>query len=246
MSKKEKDKAAREAAAKYSSNLARAIVEYGKLSGQLTSTTDFKKLEDEMLSLLPPYRHPALNDIAECILFFDPDGLKFSASVSEIPRFVGILEKKGIADHLLTEIKKYVRESRRREIELAQCLELKQKLLDAKNIYADRTADIRIDKRNAEVVKKLGLSTRRGHASKFDSFKMWVDYVTLVRKKGMSPFKAVQEVRKKHGRKSKSATVETLIEQRASLLRKIEQRYPEMYDEATKCLTGIVPTRRYD
>lgn len=244
-----KEKAARKAAAKYSSNLVFAVLEYGALSGQIMSialTNGYEKLRDEMLSMLPRYRHPTANEIAECILFFDPEAIKLRASGYEVPSFIDMLEKKGIADHLITGIKEYVRESELRKIELAQCLKLKQKFLDAERTYADCRGEKRIDERNAEVVKKLGLSSSRGRPPKFDSNRMWVDYVTLVRKGGLSLYRAVQEVKKKHRRKSKTTTTKALHEQRASLLGKIEQQYPEMYDKAKECLTGLVPTRRND
>jgi hypothetical protein len=241
-----KEKAALRASAKFSDNLAFAILEYGALSGQLKSTVEYPKLRDEMLSLLPAYRHPTNDAFAECIFFFDPDGISLSASGYEIPSFIKALEDEGIAGQLITGIKEYVRQSELRKIELAECLELKQKFSDAVRRYANRKAKERIEKRNALLIRDLGLSTKQGRAPKFDSDKMWRDYVTFVRKEGMSPSKAVQAVRKKHGRKSRSSTVEVLNEQRAALLRKIEKLYPDMYDEAKKRLKGFVPTRRND
>jgi hypothetical protein len=244
----EKEKAAREAAAKYSSNLALAVFEYGVLSRQhssITSDSGRAKLQDEILRLLPCYRRPTSDEFAEWFLFFDPDGINLSASGYQIPIFVELLEKEGISENLLTGIKEYVRESELRKIELAQCKselgELKKKFSDAQRIY-NENKDKRSDERNALTVQAIGFST--GHAPKrIDKDRMWVDYVTLVRKRGMHRSDAVKAIKEKHQFNSENAASKALHEQRRSLLKRIEKQHPRCYPEAKRTLWGIVPRK---
>ena len=204
--------------------------------------TSMESLQDEMLGLLEPYRQPTNNGLAERLFFFDPDRLKWPTwSGYEAPSFLKTLEQEGIADDLLKSIREYVRESELRKIELSECSKLKRKFSDAERIYANSLGSSA--KRNAAVVRALGLSTGR-RPPKFDGYKLWVDYVFLVRKKGMSPSQALKKVHKKHGRQSEDATLKVLNDQRTSLLTKIAHQYSEMHGEAKKRLERFVPTRR--
>ena len=247
----EREKAARMAAAKHSNNLAKAVIEYATLTGQISSgvleTSAYNNIRDEMLSLLKPYRHPANDEYIEQILFFDPDGIRLSGTFYEIPDFVRMLEEEGVSDHLLTEIKEYIRISGQREKELAQCKnelnDWKTKISEAKKILADTDTNERSEARNSAALIALGLS--KGTARKrFDNKRIWHDYVTFVRKEGMSLSGAIKKIKKKHKNQSEDTIKATLHEQRASLLEKIAQQFPSMYDEATKLTTGFVPDRR--
>ena len=136
----EKEEAARKAAARFSTDPHLATIEYAKMSGQLTlstlTNTEYEKLKEEMFSLLPFYRHPANNEFSEYMIFFNPDCITGNWLGYQWPEFINDLKKKGIVEDLLTTIKKYVRESELRTIELMQCKdelsELKEKFADAK------------------------------------------------------------------------------------------------------------------
>ena len=69
----DKEGAARKAAAKFSTDLILATFEYAKILGRPCMATpaiaEYVKLQDEMLSLLPLYRHPANNELAEYMIF---------------------------------------------------------------------------------------------------------------------------------------------------------------------------------
>ena len=108
----EKEEAPRKAAARFSTDPHLATIEYAKMSGQLSlatlTTTEYEKLQDEMLSLLPLYRHPANNELTEHMIFFDPDCININGLGYPWPKFINNLEKKGIGEDLLTIIKKYV------------------------------------------------------------------------------------------------------------------------------------------
>ncbi len=70
----------------------------------------------------------------------------------------------------------------------------------------DENINERSEKRNALVVQSLGLST--GYVQKrIDIKKVYIDYVMLVRRQGMSRQKAVEEVQVKYSANSYDATL---------------------------------------
>jgi hypothetical protein len=246
----DKEGAARKAAAKFSTDLILATIEYAKILGRPCMATpaiaENVKLQDEMLSLLPLYRHPANNELAEYMIFFDPDCIGGGGSIYRWPNFIKRLEKEGIVDGLLTAIKKYVRESELCTIELMQCKdelsELEAKLTDAQRIYK-KCRNERSDRRNALVVQAIGLST--GHPPKrINRKRIYFDYVSLVRKKGMPRSEAVKATQKKHGIYSYDATLKALYDYRSSFLTKWKEQHPSMFPDIKNRLKGLIPSRR--
>ena len=239
--------AARKAAAKYSTNPNSATLEYAKLSGQpFLSNTDYTRLRDEMLSMLPPYRHPVNGELIEYMIFFDPDCAGITGLGYEQPAFVEALKKEGVAENLLTAAKKYVRESERRQIELAQCKdelgELKAQLSEARRVY-DENRDERPERRNALVAQAIGLST--GFSPKrIDKKKAYVDYVKLIREKGFSRKNAVEATQKKHSLNSYDSTLLVLFEYQKSIFKKWTQQHSSMFPDIKKRLRGLIPSRR--
>lgn len=245
----EKKVAARKGAAKYSTNLVSATIEYAKLKGQSLEATsaidEYSKIKDEMLSLLPLYRHPTNDEFTENMIYFDPDFMSINGSAYKQPDFITKLEEAGIDSDTLTAIREYVRDSELRIIELAQCKdelnELKTMFPDAKKIYEENRHE-RSDKRNALVVQAIGLST--GHPTeRINKRKAYFDYVTLVRKEGMSRNEAVKAIQKKYDFSSYDATLKLLYEYRTSLFKKWEQQHPSMLPKIKKRLKGLVPSR---
>jgi hypothetical protein len=243
----DKKKAARKAAAKYSANPVSATLEYANLTDQLESvTTDFERIKEEMLSELPLYRHPVNGKLSEYMIFFDPDCLKLGGRVLEQPVFIEALEKEGVADDVLTSAKKYAHESERRQIELAECRdelgELKSKLSEAQRIY-EKLRDERSDKRNASVVRAIGLST--GSAPKrVDRKKVYFDYVRLVRKDGLPRYEAVKKIKEKYGLQGHNAAVKHLSAYRRTLFEFWEQNYPSTSFDVKFYLKGLVPNKK--
>lgn len=246
----EKEEAARKAAARFSTDPHLATIEYAKMSGQLSlatlTTTEYEKLQDEMLSLLPLYRHPANNELAEHMIFFDPDCININGLGYQWPKFINNLEKKGIGEDLLTIIKKYVRESELRIIELMQCKdelsELKAKFTDAQCIF-NKYRNERSDKRNALVVQTIGLSIGIV-AKRVNKKNLYFDYVKLVRKEGFSRNEAAEKIRKAYGLNSHNAVCKFLYAYRKSLLERWKQQHPSLYVEIKRRLKGIIPSKQ--
>lgn len=72
-----REAAAREAAARFATDAARAVECYAVLTGRSEqwASGEQEALEEEMLALLPAYRHPVHDASTEYILFVDPAGL---------------------------------------------------------------------------------------------------------------------------------------------------------------------------
>ena len=239
--------AARKAAAKYSTDPNSATVEYAKLSGQpFQSITEYTRLQDEMLSMLPPYRHPVNGELVEHMIFFDPDCAGITGLGYEQPAFVEALEKEGVADNLLKAAKNYVRKSELSIIELSQCKneldELKLIFSEAKRIY-NENCDKRSDRRNALVAQAIGLSTGLT-PKRIDIKKIYFDYVYLIRKDGFSRKDAVAATQKKHDLNSNDSTKKALFQYLKSHCEKLEQQHPSMFPDIKKRLKGLIPSRR--
>lgn len=245
-----KEEASRKAAAKFSTDLHLATIEYAKMSGQLSlatlTTNEYVKLKDEMLSLLPFYRHPANNELAEYMIFFDPNCINVNGLGYQWPQFIDDLKKKGIAEDLLKTIKKYVRESELQTIDLMQCKDelsdLKAMFKDAQRIY-NKYRNERPDKRNALVAQTIGLSS--GVVPKRVNKKnLYFEYVKLVRKKGFPRNEAVEKIRKAYGLNSHNAVCKFLYAYRKSLLEIWKQQDPSLYFEIKRRLKGIIPSKQ--
>jgi hypothetical protein len=243
----DKKKIACGVAAKHSANLTSATIEYAHLTGRIELVaTEYEVLRDEMLSMLPAYRHPTQNELTEYMIFFDSDCVDITGSGYQPPEFIEALEQRGVPGDLLAEVKKYVRESELRIIELAQCkdeiVELKTKFSDARRIYDEHRAK-RPDVRNAFVVQSIGLST--GFAPKrVDAKKLYFDYVRFVRKKGLTRDRAVKEIQRAYALNSHNATVRFLNTHRKSLLEKWKLEHPSMYPEIKSRLKGLIPKKK--
>jgi hypothetical protein len=252
----DKSKAARLAAAKHSTSPVLATLEYAELSDQRESvTTDFERIKAEMLSELPPYRHPDNGAEAEYMIFFGPDCLKLDGRGYEQPVFVQALEKVDVPKTIMGAVKEYVRECELSKMELVQCKdelgELKAKFSEAKQIY-DENRQGHSYKRNTKVVQFLELST--GHPTKrIYRNRLYFDYVTLVRKEGLSRKDAVEAIKKKYGISSCDRTIQILFNYRRTLFKmwddidqnkKQDRDYLPMLPRIKKRLRGLIPSTR--
>ena len=243
----DKKKIACGVAAKHSANLTSATIEYAHLTGRIELVaTEYEVLRDEMLSMLPAYRHPTQNGLTEYMIFFDPHCVDITGSVYQQPEFIEALEQRRVPGDLLAEVKKYVRESELRIIELAQCkdelVELKTKFSDARRIY-DEHRDKRPEVRNAFVVQSIGLST--GFAPKrVDAKKVYFDYIRLVRNKGLDRKKALKEIKRIYDLNSENAALKFLYVYRKSLLDRWKLEHPSIYPEIKRRLKGLIPSKK--
>ena len=159
-----KKSAAYKAAAKYSTDLNGAVLEYCTLTGQVTvsfSRDDFNKAKEELLDILPLYRHPANDEFTEYMQFIDYDCMEGHFTVNHKPPFLDLLEKVEIEPKLLEEVKKYVEEAEQSKLALNTCqsrfTKLEKLMTAARQAYDERINE-RSDHRNSMVVQALGFS----------------------------------------------------------------------------------------
>lgn len=244
-----KKTAAIKAAAKYSTDSMKAVLEYMRQSGQTDTPIDLDKLHKEMLDLLPKYRHPYSPE-SEYMIFYDPEHLSIGGTLFQEPSFLKDLIEVGVPDNLLDIIKNHVHESEKCKAELLTCKnelnEYKALFANAEKVYNENhgnRSDLRSDTRNALVVQALGLST--GKRVKDDRKRQaYFDYVTLIRKKGMSREDAVEELLKKYKSGSHESIIKGLYDHRATIYKYWEQqKMPKMVSKIKAILRGMIPSR---
>jgi hypothetical protein len=162
----DKKQAARQAAAKYSTNPSTAFVEYGKRIGRIDQSFAFDKpnreywetlyeISREMLELLPEYRHPAGDVFTEWMWFVDLSGPEMKIRMHEEPEFLKLLKNEGVPTYIIKAIQKYVHEAERAKLDLTECQHelqgFKEKFEDARWIYYEEKWTERSEKRNAPI-----------------------------------------------------------------------------------------------
>lgn len=243
-----KKSAARKAAAKYSTDLNGAVLEYCTLVGQVTvsfSRDDFNKAKEELLDLLPLYRHPANDEFAEYMQFIDYDCLEGHFTANHKPPFLDLLEKVEIEPKLLEEVKKYVEEAEQSKHALNTCqskFTKLEKLVTAARQEYDKRIKKRPDHRNAKTVQALGFSegTRK---KDFDHKQLYIDYASFIRKRGLPRWVAIEKLEKKYNR-SQDTVLHILKEQRAILLKKWKKESPSLASLVRDRLKGFIPQDR--
>lgn len=254
----DKKQAARQAAAKYSTNPPAAFVEYGKLIGQIDPTFLFDEpnrecwevigdLNQEMLELLPQYRHPANDEFAEWMIFIDPDTPYFKGKMYQEPEFLRLLKKEDIPADIIKKTEEYVKKSEMAKLDLREgkheLRKLEEIFEEVSWIYNEESWTERSEKRNALVVQALGLST--GQARKrFDKKEAYIEYLTLVRKKGLSRHDATLRIKRQQGCKSPDAALKMLHDYRKHVLDMWKEKYPKNLPIVKKWHKGFVLPNR--
>ena len=227
------------AAAFYSTDRFASVIEYCRLVDLKFTAGNYNKLQDEMLALLPPFRHPTYNELAENLIFFGR--FNFRATAYQNPFFMNQLQVEKVNKDLYDAIDEYVKEAERNKIELAECKHKAQEteavLESAKRIYQEY--DGRADSKNSAVVQALGLSTGAPQ-KRFDYEQVYKDYFICVRKTGQSPQDAVEHIYKQHGFNSPYATIEALYKARNGVLKAWDLLCPNSSQEIKKLLKGFI------
>lgn len=245
----DREQAARKAAAMYSTDGAQAVFKYMELTSQFDpstfSTDEWDRLQKEMLSLLPFYLHPSSGLDQERIRFMGDLSINLKFVGWSEPEFLTHLKKENVSDEIIEEIQKYVRESEVQRGQLSayksQRNALEKITQDAERIYRENL-DKRSSERNKKVVQYLGLSSgkREEHINKE---KVYVDYLDLVRKKGMSLQEATETVQEMHNILSVDATLKILFAYRKERLDYLEVNNPVIKPFFEKYTKGLIMPR---
>lgn len=244
----DKKQAARIAATMYSTESVRAVMEYMKLTNQLNqfAMEKWDSIQEEMLSLLPLYRHPSYSMDQERARFMCDFSVKLQFVGWSEPGFLTRLKNENIDKEIIGEIEKYVRDSEVRRNQLATCeyeRNALRKIIQAAEVIYRENIGIRSSERNKLVVQALGLSSGKREEN-IDKEKVYKDYLDLVRKKGMSRREATETVQQMHEIQSFDATLKVLFSYRKELLDKLEADSPLVKPEVQKYTEGLILQRR--
>jgi len=216
-----KQAAAREAAARFATDAARAVECYAALIGRSEqwASGEQEALEEEMLALLPAYRHPVHDASTEYILFVDPAGLP-AASSGKAGFPVDALDE---APWLRTEWTLCLAELARLEAEIAA-------LRRGSAGEGQKAAAEALDRDPA--VAAVGCFRRR---------RAYYTYVRLVRGKGFSRQQAVHAVAALFGFSGFAAALQLLKDEQEEVIRRWQKSAPCLMETILARWQGLLP-----
>jgi hypothetical protein len=214
---RQKEAAARAAAARYASDKDAAVALYAALTGQAAACAagGSEELEEEMLSLLPAYRHPVHDASTEYILFVDPAGVP--AEKPGTKKSAHPFDRPDDVDWLHTEWQCCVAELVRLE---------------------ERAGGNRSGRGQADVVGAGGSETP---VSGFRRQRAYQCYIRLVRSKGLSRQAALQAVQTLYGFSDDKATLQALKAEREEVIRRWQEQAPCLVETILSRWQGLLP-----
>ncbi|GAB6144199.1 hypothetical protein [Desulfocicer niacini] len=245
-----KKAAARKAAAAHSTNAWKAVNEYANLTGQILFETDgqnvvnhFNRIREEMFNLLEPYRHPVGDSIIEYATFYSPslEDIDFNMTGYQIPPFIDELKECEVAPNILKQIQDYVKKTEQDKIKLndyeRRLTSIESDLQDAQNAWDNAPKD----ERKTLICEILGFSTGKRSRS-YNGVNIFHEYVSLIRKQGLSRKKAVEEIMNKYGFTSIERTKRNLQNYRLEIYQDVDKKAPNFAKDFRKIMKGVVPS----
>ncbi len=214
-----KEAAAREAAARFATDATRAVELYAALTGRSKQWAGKgqEALTEEMLSLLPAYRHPVHDASTEYILFIDPGGLPPAPERSNNAVFPAVSLDE---EWLRAEWAQCLAELARMEAEIAE--------------MGGRDGQER----------PQGVTDPSGRGVTVGCFRQQMayrTYIRLVRSKGFSRRQAVDAVAILFGFPSFAAALQTLRVQQKEVIRRWQQSAPCLMETILARWRGLLP-----
>lgn len=214
-----KEAAAREAAAWFATDAGRAVELYAALTGRSEqwASGEQETLEEEMLALLPAYRHPVHDASTEYILFVDPAGLP-AASSGNLAFPVDALDD---APWLRTEWTLCLAELARLEAEIA--------------------ALRRESAREGQQGAAAALDPAVAAVSCFRRRRAYYTYIRLVRGQGFSRRQAVHAVAALFGFPCYAAALQLLKAEQEEVVRRWQKSAPCLMETILARWQGLLP-----
>lgn len=226
-----------QAAAKHPCNPQAADLEYHRLVclGQgldpdKAGPEDRERAAQELRDLLPAFRHPVVTPHAERIIFFADFRIWGGGGEWPKPDWYKRLEKiPEVERSLLAEVSTYAANLYFERLELKRELDtLKEKLAEAKEVYAPQLPGEDSGQRAKMVVNFLGFTGKRGE-SPFDNRKAYELYVYLIRHQGLSREIASEKVHTEFGGSSLQGTRKRLAKVKREVVRTWQKEDPEIF-----------------
>ncbi len=213
----EKEAAARTAAARYATDKNAAVALYAALTGQAAACAagGSEELEEEMLSLLPAYRHPVHDASTEYILFVDPAGVPAEKRGTKKSAFS--FDTPDDVDWLHTEWQCCLAELARLE---------------------EGAVGNRSGRGQADVV---GAGSSDAQVGDFRRQRAYRAYIRLVRSKGLSRQAALQAVEDLYGFSDENTTLQALKAEREAVIRRWQKEAPCLVETILSRWRGLLP-----
>lgn len=202
--------------------------------------------KEEMLSLLPGYRHPVRNSIfAESMIFFacDLDGTMTGYTWTPLMMEV----KESVSEPMRSKILQELKTLELTKGKLSTAIKERDDMLDmldtAWKEYKPEYKNEPTFDRQKRVVREIGFSDGKRHKT-FDPEVLYRDYVKLVRRKNYNRQDAVDKVATLH-RISPGTALKELNKFRAQVRRNIKLKYSaDVQKNMLPYLKGLVPNNR--
>jgi len=206
----------------------------------------YRQAEEEMLSLLPKYRHPVYNTIfLEPMIFFAGNINTTMTGYTGTPLMVEV--KKSVPEPMRSKILQELEAKELLKGKLATITQERDDILgvldDARKEYQPLYPKEPINKRQKRAIRKLGFSEKK-RTQTFKPNILYKDYVTLVRRKNFDRDDAVQKVAKLHGI-APSTVLKELHKERARIKKILKAEYSlDQQKYLLPYLTKIIPPNR--
>ena len=244
----DKKAAARKAASKHHANRMAAVIDYAKSTDQLDRLVDdFDGIQEEMLGLLPLYRHPAVDAFQENFKFYQPCEIDVEMTAHVDPPFMDQLKLIEIDPGLLNEIEKYVKHSETRKTELEiENFKCKARLDEIEPVYQAAWEEYNNEpksSRGTRVFQALRFSDGK-KCKVYDGNKIFKEYISLLREKGLSRMEALLEIREKYMSMSQKKRVsKNLSEFRDAIHKQLDTVDPNgLANNFKVTFKGCIPT----
>ena len=201
-----KYKAARIAAAKFSSDAQSAAGLYAELTEQ--KFDDWHNSLEELKREIPAYRWPTFDSIAEIMIFFNPscDGMTADIiGVNSTPAMQKAAQRGD--DETYSELYQSQIEIIKTRREAAKGAEAEAHLEHGKRTFENTGGDSK--KRNSALARSLGLSTGK-KPKEINELQIYKDYFDLVRKEGLCRYDALEIIMEKYNLPTTTATQQHL------------------------------------
>uniref|UniRef100_UPI004057B1A2 hypothetical protein n=1 Tax=Candidatus Electronema sp. TaxID=2698783 RepID=UPI004057B1A2 len=178
------------------------------LPDSVENCSSFRAAQEEMLSLLDGYRHPAKDSLTENRIFF---GEQVNDMRIKFPVWMNDRDFLKLPSELSGKIRDYIRDAEISKWTLTrECNDFRGKFIAAREAYKKINDKDKSHQRNTRVVQALGLSSGQGKTKSLEHRQAYIRYVRLVRNEGKSRKEALDVVRKEFDYNSPDAAIKSL------------------------------------
>jgi len=221
--------------------------EFKEKSPKLAKAAEiYRSAEEEMLALLPKYRHPVHNPFAEQMIFFAVDQLDGTVTLLKpTPLMQEVQESmpEPMRSKMLSELEAHELTKARLDTVSKEKEKLQGLVDNARQQYQPLNKGEKVNARQKRVVRTLGFSDGKRHKT-FAPEALYRDYVRLVRHKNFNRIDAIGEVARQYNIRVNTA-LDALTDVRKDVKKHIKRRFSaEEQEFMLPYLRGLIPNKR--